>query len=346
METMEILQTVWFALWGVLWAVYFMLDGFDLGLGTLMPFLAKDDRDRRVIYNAQGPFWDGNEVWLVTAGGVTFAAFPTTYATMFSVAYTPMLLLLFALILRGISFEFRGKEAWGWWRRTWDGCMHVGSFAAALLLGVTFANIFAGLPFDSDGVFHGNLLTFLNPYGLLGGALFVLLFAVHGSLWLAIKAEGELAGRGARMAARLWPVLVVVTTAFGAYSWFHTSLWDNHLSKPYLLIFPLLAVAGLVANRVFQARRQFWKAWGASCVTIFSATLWGIAGLFPVMFPSTLDPAASMTAHNASSSQLTLTIMLGVAGTCIPTVIAYQTWVYVTFRGKVTDEVLAEDEAY
>ena len=196
------LETIWFALWGVLWAVYFMLDGFDLGLGTLRPFLARNQDESRVVLNAMGPFWDGNEVWLLTAGGVTFAAFPGTYAVMFSSLYTPLMLLLFALILRGISFEFRGKEDAAWWRKTWDACMWIGSFLPALLLGVAFANIFAGIPIDGEGVFHGNLFTLLNPYGLLGGVLFVLLFTVHGALWLAIKSEGWLRDRAGAAAKR------------------------------------------------------------------------------------------------------------------------------------------------
>ena len=343
---METLQIIWFGLWGLLWVVYFVLDGFDLGLGSMLPFLSKNDRDRRVIFNAQGPFWDGNEVWLVTAGGVTFAAFPTTYAVMFSAAYTPLTMILFALILRGISFEFRSKHDANWWRAIWDGCMTVGSFLPALLFGVAFANIFRGLPVDGDGVFHGSLLTFLNPYGLLGGVLFVALFLVHGGLWLAIKAEGDLSDRGARAAARVWPLLLLVAVVFLGYSWFETSLWDNYLAHPLLLVFPLLAVVGLVATRVLLARRAYWWAWGASALAIAGAVAWGVGGLFPDMFPSSLDPAFSCTCFNASSSELTLKIMLGVTLACIPLVIAYQTWVYVVFRGKVTDEVLDGHEAY
>ena len=167
------LQTIWFLLWGVLWAVYFMLDGFDLGLGTLMPVLAKNDTDRRLIYRAMGPFWDGNEVWLITAGGVTFAAFPTTYAVMFSGLYSPLMLILFALILRGVSFAFRGEVDSPRWRALWDTCLVVGSFLPALLLGVAFANIFRGLPLDAGGIYRGSLFTLLNPYGLAGGVLFL-----------------------------------------------------------------------------------------------------------------------------------------------------------------------------
>ncbi|MBW2220099.1 MAG: cytochrome d ubiquinol oxidase subunit II, partial [Deltaproteobacteria bacterium] len=182
-----VLQTIWFFLWGLLWAVFFMTDGFDFGIGTLYPFLGKSDVDKRIMINSVGPLWDGNEVWLITAGGVTFAAFPKVYAVMFSSLYSALMLILFALILRGVSFEFRGKVDDPRWRKVWDTCIFIGSFTPALLFGVAFANIFQGIPFDQNGLYHGTLFTLLNPYGLLGGALFVLLFIVHGSLWLAIK---------------------------------------------------------------------------------------------------------------------------------------------------------------
>lgn len=334
------METIWFILWGVLWAVYLMLDGFDLGLGSLMPFVARSDQERRVIYNAMGPFWDGNEVWLITAGGVTFAAFPTTYAVMFSALYTPLMLLLFALILRGISFEMRSKEESPLWRKTWDTCMIVGSFLPALLLGVFFANLFAGVPIDKEGVFQGNLLSLLHPYGLLGGVFFVLLFLVHGAIWLAIKSSGELHQRGAAAARKLWPVLLVVAVAFLVHTYFATNLWDNYLAAPALLILPLLAVAGLVGTRFFLAKEAFWKAWGTSCLTIAGAALFGVAGLYPNMLISSIDPAYSLTAFNSCSSPLTLKIMLWVTLATIPVVIGYQSWVYYRFRDKVDVEDL------
>ncbi len=340
------LETIWFALWGVLWAVYFMLDGFDLGLGTLRPFLARNETESRVVLNAMGPFWDGNEVWLLTAGGVTFAAFPGTYAVMFSALYTPLMLLLFALILRGISFEFRGKEDAAWWRATWDVSLWLGSFLPALLLGVAFANIFAGIPIDGNGVFHGNLLTLLNPYGLLGGVLFVLLFAVHGALWLAIKSEGDLCARAGRTAKGLWAALALVAVAFLAATWFATRLWHNVLAKPALLVLPLLAVAGLVLTRLFAAAGLWWRAWAASAATIVGATLFGVAGLFPVLLPSSLAPAFSRTAFNTASTPLTLKIMLGVALVMVPVVVGYQAWVFRRFSGPVAAEDLAGDHAY
>lgn len=340
------LETTWFAIWGVTWAVYFVLDGFDLGLGTLLPFLARDETDRRTVVNAMGPYWDGNEVWLVTAGGVTFAAFPRTYATMFSGLYTPLMLLLFGLILRGVAFEFRGKVDSVAWRRTWDACLVGGSFVPALLLGVAFANIFAGLPFDAEGVFHGGLLTLLNPYGLLGGALFVLMFAVHGALWLALKAEGDLQARAARVARGLWLALAVVAVAFLAATASATPLWRNVLARPYLLALPLLAVAGLVLTRVFAGRGRWWRAWFASAAFILGAALFGVAGLYPNLLPSTLDPLASLTAFNSASSPRTLALMLGVVAVCLPVVVGYQAWVYVTFRDKVTARSLEEGPAY
>jgi len=321
-----------------------VLDGFDLGLGALMPFLAKNDGERRVIFNAQGPFWDGNEVWLLTAGGATFAAFPKAYAVMFSSLYTPLMLLLFALIVRGISFEMRSKEEAAWWRRTWDTCMVVGSFLPALLLGVAFANIFEGLPLDTDGILHGNLLTLLNPYALLGGVLFVLLFTVHGSLWLAVKSSGEMRGRGAAMAARLWVPLLVAAVAFLVATWFATDLYANIGRLPLLAIFPLLAVLGLLGSRYFLAGRAYWKAWGASAATIAGATAFGVSGLYPRLLPSRLDPAATLTAFNSASSHLTLSIMLGVALVFVPIVLLYQVWVYRTFSFPITAAELASDE--
>jgi cytochrome bd ubiquinol oxidase subunit II len=340
------LETIWFILWGLLWGIYFMLDGFDLGLGASMPFLVSNDREVRVIYNAMGPFWDGNEVWLITAGGVTFAAFPTTYAVMFSTLYTPLLLILFALIVRAVSFEFRGHIDSPTWRRLWDVCLFVGSLAPALLFGVTFANIFRGIPFDDHGVFQGNLLTLLNPYGLVGGILFVLLFVVHGLLWLAIKSDGALHDRAARSVPRVWIALLFVAVIFLVHSWFATPLYGNYISFPVLFLIPLVAVVALLAMRFFIAQAQWWKAWFASDVTILFATLFGVVGLYPNLYPSSIDSAATLTAFNSSSSPLTLKIMLVVALIFVPIVIAYQTWVYFKFKDKVTDEELGSEESY
>ncbi|AFM24750.1 cytochrome d ubiquinol oxidase subunit II [Desulfomonile tiedjei] len=340
------LETIWFALWGILWAVYFMLDGFDLGAGILTPVLARNDNEKRSVYNSMGPFWDGNEVWLITAGGVTFAAFPTTYAVMFSALYTPLLLLLFALIFRAVALEFRSKEEFAGWRRFWDISLFLGSFLPALLLGVAFANIFQGIPIDAEGIFHGNLLTLLNPYGLLGGVLFVLLFAVHGALWLAIKTEDPVAERAGNMAAILWIAQLAMAVVFLIATWFFTELYNNYLTYPILWVIPIVTVAALIATRAFIAKGAWWKAWATSCLTIVGATLFGVTGLYPNLFPSSLNSAYSLTVFNSASSPLTLKIMLGVALTFVPIVIAYQVWSHYLFRDGLTAEELAQEEAY
>ncbi len=340
------LGIIWFLLWGVLWAVYFMLDGFDLGLGTVMPAVAKTEEERRLVYRAMGPFWDGNEVWLITAGGVTFAAFPATYAVLFSGLYTPLMLLLFALILRGVTFAFRGKVDDPRWRRIWDICLVAGSFLPALLLGVAFANLFKGLPIDGEGIFQGNLFTLLNPYGLVGGLLFVAIFAMHGSLWLTTKAEGELQAQGGSVAKRIWPLVLLLAVIFLLASLRVTNLYDNYVANPVLFLIPALAVMALLATRVFMAMSSWWKAFMASAVTIVSTTLFGVVGLYPNLIPSTIDPRFSMTVTNSSSSPLTLKIMLGVALTFVPIVIAYQVWMHFLFKDKLDDEEVAYEELH
>lgn len=340
------LQITWFVLWGVLWAVYFMLDGFVLGTGMLHGILGKTDGEKRVMINTIGPVWDGNEVWLITAGGATFAAFPTTYALMFSYLYTALLLLLFALIVRGVSFEFRGKLDNATWKKGWDLAIQVSSLIPALLFGVAFGNIFQGFPMDAAG-YHGSLLTLLNPYGLLTGVLFVLLFLVHGSLYLTVKSTGELSSRAKKLADRLWPALLVVAATFLVATWFATKLYDNYLGETLLLIVPLLAVASLVAIRVFSAYGSPLKAFAASSATILLVVATGVIGLFPNLIPSSIDPASSLTIFNSSSSPYTLKIMTTVAFIFVPIVISYKIWVYRIFRAPLTvDEVIADKGAY
>ena len=341
-----VLQTIWFFLWGLLWAVFFMTDGFDFGIGTLYPFLGKTDEDKRIMINSLGPLWDGNEVWLITAGGVTFAAFPVVYSVMFSSLYSALMLILFALILRGVSFEFRGKIDDPRWRKIWDTCIFIGSLVPALLFGVAFANIFQGIPIDHNGIYHGTLFTLLNPYGLLGGILFVLLFMTHGALWISIKSEGDLQERAVSTAKNLWPVLLGVAVVFLIASKFYTRLYDNYIKHPVFLIVILITVLALLSIRLFLLRKTFFKAWFASALTIVGATFFGVIGLFPNMFPSSLNPRYSLSAYNASSSPLTLKIMLIVVIIFIPVVIAYQIWAYNLFKGKVTGADLAHDEAY
>jgi len=332
------MQSLWFFIWGLLWAVFFITGGFDLGIGSLYPFLGKTETDKRTMINAKGPLWDGNQAWLITAGGVTFAAFPKVYAVMFSSLYSALMLILFALIIRGVSFEFRHQIDDPRWRKVWDTCIFVGSVVPAILFGVAFANIFKGIPIDGEGVYQGTLFTLLNPYGLLGGLLFLLLFIQHGALWLSIKSSGELHDRAAATARNVWPVLLVVAVVFLAASAFSTRLYENYLANPVLFLVILVTVVGLVAVRVFAVRASFFSAWFASALTIAGATFYGVIGLFPNMFPSSLDPAFNLTAFNSSSSPLTLKIMLAVVVIFVPAVLIYQIWAYNVFRDKVVKE--------
>lgn len=348
----SIFQVIWFVLWGVLWAVYFMLDGFVLGTGYLSGFLAKNDTEKRVLINTVGPVWDGNEVWLITAGGATFAAFPTTYALMFSNLYSALVLLLFALIVRGVSFEFRSKLDSDVWRKSWDLAIMVSSFLPALLFGVAFGNIFKGIPMKNDFAtlsfsYDGSLIGLLNPYGLVTGVLFVLLFAVHGALYAAIKTTGDLSSRSASLANKLWLPLLVVAVVFLGYTYPATRLFDNYLKVPALLIVPLIAVASLLLVKVFAVKGALHKSFLFSCLTILFVVFTGVTGLFPNLIPSNIDPVSNLTIFNSSSSLLTLKIMTVVAAICVPTVICYKIWVYRVFRERVTDkDVLENTEAY
>jgi cytochrome d ubiquinol oxidase subunit II len=340
------LQITWFVLWAVLWAVYFMLDGFVLGLGFLSRFIAKNDMEKRVLINSVGPVWDGNEVWLLTAGGATFAAFPTTYALMFSYLYTALLLLLFSLIVRGVSFEFRGKIESETWKQGWDNAITVSSFLPALLFGVAFGNIFSGLPMDATG-YHGGLLSLLNPYGILTGLLFVCMFAVHGALYATVKTTGDLSARSFALAKTLWLPLLLVAVLFLGYTAYATKLYVNYAKVPALFIVPLIAVLALVAVQAYMIYNKPLKAFVASCLTIVFVVVTGVVGLFPNMIPSSLDPAYSLTIFNSSSSQYTLMIMTVVAFIFVPTVILYKIWAYRIFRAPVTEkDVMENHEAY
>ncbi len=330
------LESVWFFLWVFLWAAFFITDGFDFGVGALYPFLGKSEQDKRLMINSLGPFWDGNEVWLVAAGGVTFAAFPKVYASMFSFLYSILMLILFALILRGVSFEFRHRLDHRWWKRTWDAGIFIGSFFPALLFGIVFANIFKGLTFDSLS-YYGGLRHLLNPYGLLGGVLFLFLFAEHGALWLCLKTESELQERAFETARLMWIILVCALATFLIATSMVTPVFDNYMTHPALFLIPGMAGVALLAIRIYLSRRAWFRAWLSSALLIAACIFFGFVGLYPDMFPSSIAPAASLTAFNAASSPLTLKIMLGVVLVVLPVVLVYQSWVYMLFRGKVTE---------
>jgi cytochrome bd ubiquinol oxidase subunit II len=331
----EFLQILWFILIAVLWIGFFFLEGFDFGVGMLLPFLGKKDVERRAIINAIGPTWDGNEVWLLTAGGAMFAAFPHWYATMFSGFYLALFLLLVGLIIRGISFEYRSKDAAPAWRSRFDWMIAIGSFLAALLLGAAFANLARGVPIDENMMFTGNLFTLLNPYGLLGGVTTVAIFLLHGANFLGLKLEGELRERVNGFAKKLWIAASVLYIVLGVFTYI-AGFWNRGYVNPGII--PIAALATLlVAGYFINQKREGWAFIMVALnivltqVTFFSMT-------FPNVMLSTLNPAWSLTIYNASSSQYTLTVMSIVALIFVPIVLVYQGWTYYMFRKRVSTD--------
>jgi cytochrome bd ubiquinol oxidase subunit II len=330
------LNTFWFVLIAVLWIGFFVLEGFDFGVGILLPILGRTDKKRRMMINTIGPHWDGNEVWLITAGGATFAAFPHWYATLFSGFYLALLVLLLALIVRGVAFEFRSKDANPRWRRLWDGCIFAGSLVPALLLGVAFANMVRGVPIDANMHYSGGFFNLLNWYALLGGLTTVALFTLHGALFLALKVEGDLLDASRRAAARLWPPTVVLLFAFFAGTYIATDILEQIGVNPGMI--PVGAALGILAVGYFlRVRREGWAFLMTSLtIPLTTATIFLI--LYPRVMVSSLDPAFSLTIYNASSSDYTLRVMSIVALTLVPVVLAYQAWSYWVFRKRITEE--------
>ncbi|MEU8084013.1 cytochrome d ubiquinol oxidase subunit II [Micromonospora sp. NPDC049101] len=322
------LTTIWFLLVAVLFTGYFILEGFDFGVGMLLPVLGRDDRERRVLINTIGPVWDGNEVWLITAGGAMFAAFPEWYATLFSGFYLPLLLILLALIARGVAFEYRHKRPEASWKRRWDTAIVVGSVVPAILWGVAFANILRGVPLDADHEYVGGLLDLLNPYALLGGATTLALFATHGAVFLALKTTGDIRERAGALAVRLGVGAAVLAVAFLAWT---LSIRSSTAAVVLAVAAALALLGGLAAARV---RREGWAFTGtAVAIGLAVATLF--AALFPNVLPSTLDAAGTLTATNAASTPYTLKIMTWVAVIFTPVVLGYQAWTYWVFRKRI-----------
>ncbi|MEV4824352.1 cytochrome d ubiquinol oxidase subunit II [Micromonospora sp. NPDC049274] len=322
------LTTIWFLLVAVLFTGYFILEGFDFGVGMLLPVLGRDDRERRVLINTIGPVWDGNEVWLITAGGAMFAAFPEWYATLFSGFYLPLLLILLALIARGVAFEYRHKRPEASWKRRWDTAIVVGSVVPAILWGVAFANILRGVPLDADHEYVGGLLDLLNPYALLGGATTLALFATHGAVFLALKTTGDIRERAGALAVRLGVGAAVL--AVGFLTW--TLSIRSSAAAVVLAVGAALALLGALAAA--RVRREGWAFTGtAVAIGLAVATLF--AALFPNVLPSTLDAAGTLTATNAASTPYTLKIMTWVAVIFTPVVLGYQAWTYWVFRKRI-----------
>ncbi|MEI6177061.1 MAG: cytochrome d ubiquinol oxidase subunit II [Verrucomicrobiota bacterium] len=326
---------LWFVLVGILFAGYAMLDGFDLGVGALI-LRVKDDHDRRVLYNAIGPVWDGNEVWLVTGGGALFAAFPPVYATVFSGFYLAFILLLFALIFRAVAIEFRSKEPWLWWRRWWDRGFFAGSTTASMLIGVAMGNIVWGIPIDARGEFAGTFLGLLHPYALLMGVTTVTLFMMHGAIYLHMKTEGTL-----QATVREWinPLIIAFIVCFSLTT-LATLLYVPRMTAILRAQPALFGVVVLLVLAVANLPREIHRghdagAFLSSCATMLLLMgLFGL-GMFPHMVYSVPDPEHSLTAYNAASTEKTLKIMTIVAAIGVPIVLTYTVTVYYIFRGKV-----------
>lgn len=322
------LTTVWFVLIAILWIGYFTLEGFDFGVGMLLPVLGRDDTERRVLINTIGPVWDGNEVWVLVAGGATFAAFPEWYATLFSGFYLPLLLILLALIVRGLAFEYRHKRPEKQWQDRWDKAIFVGSLVPAFLWGVAFANIVRGVPIDGDKEFTGSLFTLLNPFGLLGGVVTLLLFLTHGAIFVSLKTLGDVRERARRIAVRVGVLAAAAAVVF--------LLWTQVLTGTAgsAAAFVLAAVA-LVGGLLAAGRgREGWAFLG-TFVAIGAAVAGLFVALFPDVMPSTTDAAFSLTTTNASATDYTLEVMTWVAVIFTPIVLGYQAWSYWVFRKRI-----------
>jgi cytochrome bd ubiquinol oxidase subunit II len=327
------LQVLWFGIIALLWIYYFFLEGFDFGVGMLLPFLGRDDVERLMVIRSIGPVWDGNEVWVIFAGGATFAAFPQWYATLFSGFYIPLFLILVGLILRGVSFEFRHQRDDPSWRNRWDWVACVGSLLPSVLWGVAFADVVQGVPMNAQHQFTGTLLDLLTPYGLLGGLTFALLFLLHGATYLSLKLTGPLQERAHVVASRLaWPVAIVVL-GFLAYT-FGNALNSNHTGVvPGAIPITAIALVGVSAP-LLRGRFHGWAflcTGGAIAMTVTTLFL----NLYPRVLTSSTNAADSLTVVNASASHYALTVITIVSVLFLPIVVLYQAWVYWVFRQRI-----------
>lgn len=336
------LQVVWFILIAVLWSGYFVLEGFDFGVGILMPAIAKTPAERRAVLTTLGPVWDGNEVWLLVAGGATFAAFPEWYATLFSGFYLPLLIILVALIIRGVSFEYRSKRSDPKWRKRFDIAIVVGSFVPALLWGVAFANIVRGVPLvaapDGNLLYDGGFFNLLNPYALLGGLTTLFLFMTHGAVFLTLKTSGTLRDRAQKIATPLGLIAAVLAVAF--LVWTQLAYSDKGATWILVAVAALSWVAAVLLHRI---DRDGW-AFIFSALTLVSAVAFLFWVLFPDVLPNINDPALSQTIYNASSSPYTLKIMTIVAVIFTPLVLIYQAWTYWVFRKRINADAIPSPE--
>jgi cytochrome d ubiquinol oxidase subunit II len=329
------LNTIWFWLIGMLIIGYAILDGFDFGVGILSLF-ERNEHERRIHFNAIGPVWDGNEVWLLTGGGALFAAFPAVYATVFSGFYIALMLLLAALIFRAVSFEFRNKVDSPAWRRAWDWAFGLGSLLPALLFGVAIGNILHGVPIDANGNYLGTFFGLLNPYSIGVGILSLVLFTMHGAIYLAAKSDGNLRNRCQKRASNLWISFVVLYVVITLWTWLASPFLFKYSPGNFLFyIFIIVLLGSIIYLPILLKAGKINRAFLVSSL-IITAMLGQMAlSLYPRLVPSSIDLHYSLTVYNSSSSPLTLQTMLVIALVGVPIVIAYSVFIHYVFRGKV-----------
>jgi cytochrome d ubiquinol oxidase subunit II len=331
------LNTLWFIFIAILYTGFFVLEGFDFGVGILLPFLGKDDAQRRTIINTIGPHWDGNEVWLITAGGATFAAFPNWYATLFSGFYLPLFLILIGLIVRGVAFEFRSKDDNPKWRNLWDWCIFTGSLLPSILFPIAFSNLIKGVPIDANMQYVGGFFNLLNPYTLLAALSLISLFILHGASFLSIKTGGEIEQKAKELLRWLWLLVVLLLIIFLITSFIITDVRQklNILS----ILFPVLGVLAILAAGYFLRKGQYGRLFIMTCLTIAFVVLTIFTFLYPRVMVSSLNPDWSLTIQSAASSAKTLRLMTIVTLIFLPIVLLYQAWTYWIFRKRISSDV-------
>ncbi len=337
------LNTLWFVLYVGIIAGYVILDGFDLGVGILSPFISRNDRDHRMLLNAIGPVWDGNEVWLVLGGGALFAAFPLVYASLFSGFYMAMMLVLLVLILRTIAIEFRSQRHSTRWRTTWDWFFFASSLGITVLLGVALGNVIRGVAIDADANMSVNLVDLLNPYSLAVGVAAVAMLSLHGGIFLTLKVDGDLLTRVERLVPKLMVGFFVVMTGLMAWTLLlNSEVAGRYRDRVWIAAFPVLALIAAVSAWRLILRRNYLSAFVASATMIGLLLATVGAGMYPVMLPSSTDAAYDLTVDNAASAPETLTVMTVIAVIGIPFVFIYTAGVYFFFRGRV----VLDEESY
>lgn len=328
-------NTLWFLVVGAVFSGYAILDGFDLGAGALHLFI-KGDKNRRIAFNAIGPVWDGNEVWLVIGGGTLFAGFPEVYATLFSAFYIPFMLFLTALIFRAVAIEFRSKEKMKWWRTFWDVSYSISSILLAVLLGILLGNVLQGIPLESDHNFYGSWLSFLNPFSITVGLTTLVLFMMHGAMFLSLKTEGKLFQNIQHFLRNTVIAFVVIFVILS----FYVLLYEPHLTVrfemyPSLFLIPLMLILTIANITRLVAQENYFQAFIFSGITIALLLILSAINLYPNIIISTLNPAYSLDIYNAAASQKSLGIMLTITAIGAPLAVFYSLFVFWTFRGKV-----------